>query len=88
MAGAREDFFRVETQQRICSNSALSSESSRDLELREERKGCRAQSQNKQSTLAHPRHSVRNEPMNEDINEIGVGYQKHLPHNVCKSSIT
>lgn len=87
-AGAREDFLRVETQQRICPNSALSSESSRDLELREERKGCGAQSQNNQSTLAHPRHSVRNERMNEGINGIRVGYQKNLPHNACKSSIT
>lgn len=87
-AGAREDFLRVETQQRICPNSTLSSESSRDLELREERKGCGAQSQNNQSTLAHAWHSLRNEQMNEDINEIRVGYQKNLPHNVCKSSIT
>lgn len=56
-----EDFLGVETQLRICPNSAVSSESSRDLELREERKGCQAQSQNDQGTTPGPSSALSEE---------------------------
>lgn len=61
---AGDDFLGVGTQQKICINSALCSESGRDQELREE-KGCRAQTQNnKSSALAHAQLSARSEGMN------------------------